>query len=152
MGGPQRLVGRYGDDERAARTRDPPQLAQRAPVVRGVLDDVEAGDEVERRIGEGHALDCAAARRMAAEARRGHGAGVGVDPDHHPASAQVVEHASRSAARIEDPGVRGQLHAIELGMQHAPSAPVPPMALVAGEDGVDLAAVHHALAAPVDRR
>ena len=146
MGRPQRLIGRDRDDERAARARDPSQLAQGAPVVGGVLETSRQVTRSNDCVGEGHALDGAEPGRVAAAARRGHRARVRIDADHGAAPAQLVEHPARSAARIEDPGVGGEPDAIELGMQDAPAAPVPPMALVAGEDGVDLAAVHHALA------
>src|SRR5947209_20157019 len=44
---PERLIRGDGYDERAAGLRDPAELAQGAPVVGGVLDHVETGDDVE---------------------------------------------------------------------------------------------------------
>jgi hypothetical protein len=140
---PERLVGRDGHHEQAARPRHAPQLRQRGAVVGRVLDDVEARHEVERPVREGQVLDARDAHvAVPAPPRRGDRLGARVDPRRAPEARELVERPARAAAGVEQPRARRDRKPVELGPQDAAAPAVPPVALVARQHGLQLVGRH----------
>jgi hypothetical protein len=130
----------------SARPRDAAKLAQCAAVVGRVLDDVEAGDEVELRVGERQLLDDRLADVLVpARARHGDRVGARVDAARVPVVTQHLEVPPRATAGIEDAApVVVVEEAVELCSHDPAPAAVPPVALVGGEHGLELAGDHGA--------
>ncbi len=129
---PQGLVGGHGDQQPAAGARHPPQLDERGDVVGDVLDHVQAGDEVKRRVLPGKLLQPADAH-LAQAAPTGQLGRVGVelDPAHLAAVVDKLHQgAARAAAGVEDARAGGQGQAVQLGPDHTTAAAIPPVVLV----------------------
>jgi hypothetical protein len=146
---PEALERRDGDEQRTAGDRHPQQLAQGAHVVVEVLDDIEAGDEVEARAAPREALD---ARQPDPRPRFGprapHRGRVVVDAPDGAELRQLAHGATGAAARIEDRAVGRQPETLGKP-EHDPAAPpVPPVGLVVREHRVALGGQHGTTVAP----
>ncbi len=109
----------------------PVQLAQRRAVVLEVLDHVEAHDEVEGVLGEGH-LQHRALHHLAHVAPPG-GLGGGGGELHagDGAPAREVHHvAPGTAPRVEDARARLQAETLDCPGEHPAAPAVPPVAVL----------------------
>ena len=105
---PQRRIGGHGDEQEAAGPADAQQLAQRRAVVGGVLDHVQAGDQVKARVVPRDLLQPAGDDLAQPAAARHLGrVGVELEPADLAVVDQLLHRAARAAAGVEDPRGRG---------------------------------------------
>jgi hypothetical protein len=124
-------MGRNGHQKLAARAKHPTYLSESGEIVVEMLDNIERGHKVKRRIGEWELLERAYLNiGQAALATVPHGFFIDVDPLGLPISRQVGQHRSGPASNVEDPPLlpvaRAEVPVQDL-QQDPPPADEPPV-------------------------
>jgi hypothetical protein len=97
-------MGRNGHQKLAAGAKHSADLSECPEIVVEMLDNIESGHKVKRRIGEWELLEGAYLNvGQAALATVAHGFFIDVDPLGLPISRQMGEHRSGPASDVEDP-------------------------------------------------